>query len=273
MNAEWEMHSWLWYSHVSWLWNFCFSVRGEAVGISVLSWQPPEERPLGTRQLSICLLCQSLQGLSVLFGPAEFTVLGLAPSSSLMLLLNHEAVSHWSKRVSVRLKTDWMIVAVYSHAGSWLLKTGEMSKGDFLSSFIFKWVLERVLPSLLITWDLYHDGRWTKFSYRISFDLTKPNHSNPALLVPWCWSSPCFVNSGFDLEFVEHVHMNVWHHWRTANHEPWLKVLLKVKRLKNMVNLNAFTMKKVLVHERGQIKEMFLLSQCIHKWNLLSYFI
>ncbi len=28
--------------------------------------------------------------------------------------------------------------------------------------------------------------------------------------------------------------------------KPWLKVLLKVKRLKNMMNLNAFTMKKVL---------------------------
>ncbi len=41
--------------------------------------------------------------------------------------------------------------------------------------------------------------------------------------------------------------------WRTANHEHWLKVLLKVKRLKIMMNLNAFTMKKVLVHERGQI--------------------
>ncbi len=60
--------------------------------------------------------------------------------------------------------------------------------------------------------------------YRISFKLTKPNHSNPALLVPWCWSWTFFVNSGFDPEFVEHVHMNVWHHWRTANHEPWLKV-------------------------------------------------
>ncbi len=44
-------------------------------------------------------------------------------------------------------------------------------------------------------------------SYKISFELTKPNHSNPALLVPWCWSSTFFVNSGFDPEFVEHVHM------------------------------------------------------------------
>ncbi len=107
----------------------------------------------------------------------------LAPSSSLTLLLNHEAVSHWSKRVSVRLKTDWMIVAVYSHAGSWLLKTGEMSKGDFLSSFIFKWVLERVLPSLLITWDLYHDGRWTKFRVT-GLVLIWQNQTTPIQL---CW--------------------------------------------------------------------------------------
>ncbi len=40
-------------------------------------------------------------------------------------------------------------------------------------------------------------------SYRISFELTKPNHSNPALLVPWRWSSTFLVNSGFDPEFVE----------------------------------------------------------------------
>ncbi len=56
-------------------------------------------------------------------------------------------------------------------------------------------------------------------SYRISFELTKPNHSNLALL-----ASTFFVNSGFDPEFVERVHMNVRHHCRTANHEPWLKV-------------------------------------------------
>ncbi len=55
-------------------------------------------------------------------------------------------------------------------------------------------------------------------SYMISLELTKPNHSNQALLVPWCWSSTFFVNSGFDPKFVEHVLMNVWHHWRTANH-------------------------------------------------------
>ncbi len=36
-------------------------------------------------------------------------------------------------------------------------------------------------------------------SYRISFELTKPNHSNLALLVPWSWSSTFFVNSGLIL--------------------------------------------------------------------------
>ncbi len=87
-------------------------------------------------------------------------------------------------------------------------------------------------------------------SYRISFEFTKPNHSNPALLVPWCWSSTFFVNSGFNPEFVEHVHMNVWHHWQTANHEPRLKVLLKDKRLKNMMNLNAFTIEKSMKEDK-----------------------
>ncbi len=87
-------------------------------------------------------------------------------------------------------------------------------------------------------------------SYRISFELTKPNQSgfvgNMMLII-------CFLcQPRLDPEFVERVHMNVWHQRRTANHEPWLKV----KRLKNMINLNAFTVKKVLVHERGQIKEI-----------------
>ncbi len=34
-------------------------------------------------------------------------------------------------------------------------------------------------------------------SSMISFELTKPNHSNVALLVPWSWSSTFFVNLGF----------------------------------------------------------------------------
>ncbi len=38
--------------------------------------------------------------------------------------------------------------------------------------------------------------------------------------------------------------------------------LLKVKRLKNVRNLNAF---ELLLHERGQIKEIVLLYQCSHK--------
>ncbi len=48
--------------------------------------------------------------------------------------------------------------------------------------------------------------------YRISFELTKPNQSNPALLVPWSWSSTFCVNSGLILiKNMERVHMNVWH--------------------------------------------------------------
>ncbi len=47
-----------------------------------------------------------------------------------------------------------------------------------------------------------------------------------------------------------------------------LKVLLKVKRLKNMMNLNSFTMgKKLLVLEEDK-KERILLYQCIHKLSL-----
>ncbi len=55
-------------------------------------------------------------------------------------------------------------------------------------------------------------------SYRISFEWTNPNHSNLGLLVPWSWSSTFFVNSGFDPELMERVHMNVWHQRQTANH-------------------------------------------------------
>ncbi len=36
-------------------------------------------------------------------------------------------------------------------------------------------------------------------SYVISFELTKLNHSNLALLVPWSWSSIFSVNSGLTL--------------------------------------------------------------------------
>ncbi len=36
-------------------------------------------------------------------------------------------------------------------------------------------------------------------------------------------------------------------------------LLLKVKRLQNMRNLNAFTLKKVLVHESRKINEIIML--------------
>ncbi len=86
-------------------------------------------------------------------------------------------------------------------------------------------------------------------SYRIRFELTKPKHSNPAFVG---WSSAFSVNSGFDPEFVEHDHIYVWHHWGTANHEPWLKVMLNVKILKNMMNLTVFTMKKYLFMKKDK---------------------
>ncbi len=117
-----------------------------------------------------------------------------------------------------------------------------------------------------VTRGLYHDGRWTDSELQDSFRV---DQTTPIRLcwyhLPWYWSSTFFVNSGFDPEFV---HMNVWHHWRTANHKPWLKDLLKVKRMKNVMKLNALKMEKVLVHEKGQIKEMILLYQCSHRWNL-----
>jgi len=50
-------------------------------------------------------------------------------------------------------------------------------------------------------WGHYHDGIEQTQGCMISFELTKPNQSNQALLVPWCWSSTFFVNSGFDPEF------------------------------------------------------------------------
>ncbi len=55
-------------------------------------------------------------------------------------------------------------------------------------------------------------------SYRISFELTKPDHSNLALLVPWSWSSIFSCQLRLDPELMERVHMNVWHQRQTANH-------------------------------------------------------
>ncbi len=46
--------------------------------------------------------------------------------------------------------------------------------------------------------------------YRISFELTKPNQSNPASLIPWSWSST-FCQLRLDPELMERMHMKVWH--------------------------------------------------------------
>lgn len=40
--------------------------------------------------------------------------------------------------------------------------------------------------------------------------LSKPKQPNQALFVPWCWSTTVSVNSGFDPEFMERMHTNVW---------------------------------------------------------------
>ncbi len=54
-------------------------------------------------------------------------------------------------------------------------------------------------------------------SYRIGFELTKPNHSNLALLyMKLIINFLCQLR--LDPELMERVHMNVWHQWRTANH-------------------------------------------------------
>ncbi len=65
-----------------------------------------------------------------------------------------------------------------------------------------------------------------------------------------------------DPELMERVHMNVWHQRWTANHnaeQVWFTsrdraseiqtLLLKVKRLKNMMNLNAFPLKYLSMKE------------------------
>ncbi len=121
-------------------------------------------------------------------------------------------------------------------------------------------------------------------SYRISFELTKPNHSNLALLVKWSWSStfsthalilsqlsPC--TRMCDISGEQPITTQSKCDSLLARKPARFKtLLLKVTRLKKMRNLNAFPLKCLSV-KRGQIKEIILLYQCRHKWNLWSYFI
>ncbi len=82
-------------------------------------------------------------------------------------------------------------------------------------------------------------------SYRISFVLTKPNQTTPIWL---CWYMKLIINFlcrlRLDPELMERVHMIVWHHRLTANHnteQVWLtsrernseiqNSFLKVKRI------------------------------------------
>ncbi len=88
-------------------------------------------------------------------------------------------------------------------------------------------------------------------SHGISLQLTKPNHSNLALLAPWCWtfSGTCVTSLA------------------NSQSQVLVKGWYELKKRYDMINLNAFTVKKVLVRERGR---MLLLYQRSHKWNVLS---
>lgn len=67
-------------------------VCGGAAGIFVLSWQPPKGKTTRYETALHLPPVPKLAGPSVLFGPAEFTVLvRTGINSSLTLLLNHEA--------------------------------------------------------------------------------------------------------------------------------------------------------------------------------------
>ncbi len=85
-----------------------------------------------------------------------------------------------------------------------------------------------------------------------------------------------------DPELMERVHMNVWHQWQTANHnteQVWFTSRERASEIQNsfvkgweIIEYEEFKRisTEVLVHERGQIKEIILLYQCSHKWNLWS---
>ncbi len=68
-------------------------------------------------------------------------------------------------------------------------------------------------------------------SYRISIELTKPNHfvGKMKLIIN-------FLNSCFDPESIEPMHMNVWHQRRTANHnteQVWFTSREKASKIQN----------------------------------------
>ncbi len=68
-------------------------------------------------------------------------------------------------------------------------------------------------------------------SYRISFELTKPNLSNLGLLI-----INFLYQLRLDPELMERVHMNVWHHRRTTNHnteQVWLTSRERASEIQN----------------------------------------
>ncbi len=115
-------------------------------------------------------------------------------------------------------------------------------------------------------------------SYRIS--LSWQNQTTPICFVGTMKLIISFLcQLRLDPELMERMHMNVWHQRRTANHnteQVWFtsreraseiqNSLLKVHHMRNFKHIST----EVLVHERGQIKEIILLYQCSHKWNLWS---
>ncbi len=90
---------------------------------------------------------------------------------------------------------------------------------------------------------LYYDCRLTNSELQDKFwvDKTKPLQ---ALSVPWNFLS----QPRLDPELMERVHMNVWHHRRTANHnteQVWLTSARFKTRLLKVKRENTFPLKSM----------------------------
>ncbi len=97
-------------------------------------------------------------------------------------------------------------------------------------------------------------------SYRISLEVIKPNLYNLSLLGTMKMIINFLCQLRLDPELTEHVHMNMGHHRRTANHNTERareiqKSLLKVQRFQHIST-------EVLSHERTTNKGHY---QCSHK--------
>ncbi len=73
-------------------------------------------------------------------------------------------------------------------------------------------------------------------SYWISFELT--NQTTP---IRFRWYMMLIINFlcqlGLDPELMKRVHMNVWHHWQTANHNTEQVCLTSRERASEIQNL------------------------------------